>query len=64
MVTRILLLGAVRQLVERVGVEIDVVGPGDSSSLFVNVHLGEESGIAQGSEDGIVCPLEPPPAVD
>ena len=33
-VARILLLGAVHQVVKRVGVEIDVVGPGESSRLM------------------------------
>jgi hypothetical protein len=52
-----------RQLVERVGIEIYVVGPGDSSRLMINVDLGEKSGIAQAGEDSIVCPMEPPPAI-
>jgi hypothetical protein len=52
-----------RQLVECVGVEIYVVGPGDGSRLMINVHLGEKGRITQGGEDGIVGPMEPPAAV-
>jgi len=53
------LLSRVRQVIEGIRIEVNVVGPGDRSRLMVDVDLREKSGIAQGGEDGAVGFMEP-----